>query len=337
MIMSKSRLFTKSKARLLNKYHLARAYNKRICDFPGSPGVINIEVSGNCNLGCPMCGRADTINRKTGMLPFEIFKKLVDETCEYTELYVLHNAGEPLLNRELPRMVAYAAEKNAKTMFSTNATLLSKERGVELIEAGVDIVILAIDGITKQVYEKIRVGADFDEVMNNVKEFIQSKKDLSRSNPFVVVQLIEMDENKEEISAFKKFWSGFPVQCFIKPSTEWHKTIDVSGRKHCDRLWYQSVVLDNGNVIPCCEDVNGQYCLGNIKDQSFSDIWCGPKISNIRRVNIEKNDDFALCRECNYLPPRNHTLLTDMAQCVLDFGTLAKILYKLGYKKKSQR
>jgi radical SAM protein with 4Fe4S-binding SPASM domain len=330
-------VFTKTPDKFINKLQLTRAYNNKNCRFSEYPPVINIEVSSRCNLHCPICGRFGDFKRQTGDMSLATYEKLVRETRKFAELYVLHNEGEPLLNKNLPAMVQGAHKEGIATMFSTNAALLDERLSLELISSGLDMIIFAVDGARKETFEKIRVGADFDKVVENIKGFISCRRRLKKKSPFIIVQLIEMHDNRSEIAEFKKFWSNFPVQCFIKPCTEWHKKLRIGHSDICDRLWYQAVVLHNGEVIPCCQDINMEHSLGNINDGNFIEIWNGPKMEAIRDSNINARNGSGLCKKCNYESPRRRTKASDAAQCLLDFGTLARILYKLGYQRKSQR
>ena len=147
----------------------------------------------------------------------KLFNKIIDEVYDYCELAVLHNDGEPLMNAHLADMIKYAKQHNIKTMISTNVTLLNQDLAADLIEAGLDIIIFAIDGSKKETYEKIRKGAQYEKVINNVLGVINKKKELKRKNPFIIVQLIEMEQNMHEIQQFKKYWSNYPVKVFVKP------------------------------------------------------------------------------------------------------------------------
>lgn len=328
-------MFTRGAKSLSNKLSLIKAYKNKNSQISHYPPVLNIETSSRCNLRCPMCSReTGEFARRTGDMDKDLFEKIINEVHEYSELVVLHNDGEPLMNNRLPEMVNYAKQYHLKTLISTNVTLLNEDRATALIEAGLDIIIFAVDGSTKETYEKIRVGAKYEKVINNIHTFIEMKKKLRRRNPFIILQFIEMKQNRDEIFQFRQYWYNYPVKVFIKPSTEFGKKINVAKDLRCDRLWYQSVIFSDGNVVPCCMDINGDYSLGNIKDDSFFNIWNGDKMKDIREKNIWNR--FELCENCNYLPPRKHTLLTNLALGTFNMGTLAKLLYTIGYDKKSQ-
>lgn len=328
-------MFTRGLKSLFNKLSLIKAYKNRNAETLNYPPVLNIETSSRCNLRCSMCSReARRFTRKTGDMDKDLFEKVIDEVHEYSELAVLHNDGEPLMNKCLPEMVAYGRQHHLKTMVSTNATLLDKDLSSALIEAGLDIMIFAVDGATKETYERIRAGAGYERVTGNIHGFIEKKKKLQKKNPFVVLQFIEMEQNRHEIPEFRQYWSGYPVRVFIKPSTEYQRKTNASKDFHCDRLWYQSVIWNDGNVVPCCMDINGDYSLGNIKDDSFFNIWNGEQMKDIREK--DSHNKFELCKNCNYVLPRKHSVLTDLGLSVFHLGTLAKVLYEIGYAKKSQ-
>jgi hypothetical protein len=76
--------------------------------------------------------------------------------------------------------------------------------------------------------------------------------------------------------------------------------------------------------------------LGNVTTDRFSDLWNSEKMHRIREQNVSAPGSFALCKGCNYQHPRKHTMLTDLAQCLFNMNTLARILYARGYTRKSQ-
>ena len=84
--------------------------------------------------------------------------------------------GEPLLHKEIDKMVVICKQKNIKTEIHTNGMLLTKDKGKKLLDAGVDMVSFSIDGLDKEYYERYRVGAKLDRTVNNVIEFLKLKK-----------------------------------------------------------------------------------------------------------------------------------------------------------------
>jgi len=325
-------MLTQTKKRFFNKLQMIQAFNRRQYDVGYVPPVITIEVSSMCNLNCFMCGRDTRWPRKVKNMSFEIYRKILDEISSYVELVSLHGSGEPLLNKELPRMIEYASRKGVKTLLSTNATLLDEKMSLDLIASGIHVILFAVDGTNEKTYEAIRLGARFQEVMKNIESFIHLKMKNKRANPKIVIQLIEMERNKKEVPDFLNYWSRFPVIPFIKPSVERHKVLTKLERQLCDRLWHRGYITSDGDVLPCCI---AHYSAGNITDMDFIKIWHGEKMRKFRQMHI-RNKNNRFCSTCNYVPPRTHTALSNTCCCLFDFGFLAKTLYKIGYKRRRQ-
>ena len=88
---------------------------------------------------------------------------------------------------------------------STNATLLDDKRSDMLLDSGLDYLILAFDGATKETYEKYRVGAEFERTREYILNFLKKKRD-RRSSIFTVVQMVLLKDNQHEVDAYRKLW-----------------------------------------------------------------------------------------------------------------------------------
>lgn len=329
-------MLTRSRDHLSNKLSLVRAYRRRDPRVSAYPSVVNIEVSSLCNLSCPMCSRPHEPKRASGTMDFATYRKIVDEVCRYADLAVLHNSGEPLLNRSLPEMISYAHDAGMPTMLSTNATLLREGLAEDLITSGLALIIIALDGATKKTYECIRRGAVLEETESNILSLLATKKRLGSRTPHIVLQFIDMKENRHERDHFIAKWKSHDLRTFVKPSTAQMRHGPLREVAPCDRLWFQTVILSDGTILPCCADTRVEYALGDVSLTSLRDIWNSPDMERIRRSNTEDSGLSGLCRGCTYIPPRRHSVLTDAAQCIFDMAALARLLYALGYTKKSQ-
>ena len=127
------------------------------------PTEIIIETTGNCNLKCTMCFRSylpTTTRAMFAQMDLDTYKKIIDECKENNIAAVkLSWRGEVLLNRNFVEMVKYAKDAGIKEVSTlSNATLLTPEVSKGLIKAGIDQIVFSVDGITKETYEKIRIG-----------------------------------------------------------------------------------------------------------------------------------------------------------------------------------
>ena len=304
----------------------------------GIPTILYIETTNRCNLDCKMCPRR-LMTRSEEDMPLDRFKGILNQLDRTkTELIVLHSDGEPLLNPDFFEIVAAAKSGGFRVMTSTNATLLDEAKARMLIDSGLDVLTISIDGITPNVYEKIRRGGNFDRVMANVGRFLRIKKD---QLPFTIMQMIEMTENSHQTDDFLRYFSKYAnknLRAVIKPLTEWfdeHKEI-IDVYNYCDRPWFGMVVHSNGNVVPCVHDYDGMEVIGKVPEENIYDIWNCEQMVKLRTGILNKRSANSLCATCNATPPREFGLTSAIGLTLLDMHSISKILASIGYNRPRQ-
>jgi radical SAM protein with 4Fe4S-binding SPASM domain len=199
-------------------------------------------------------------------------------------------------------------EYGVRTGISTNCTLLNEEKSVALLENPPDIITLAIDSVNQESFEKIRIGAKFEIVMENVRQFLRLCAGSER-RPFVILQCIYMTETKDQIYAFKQAFSEYEYDAIrIRQLTFSGRERDDANYAHtlcsCYWLWTEPMILSNGILVPCCQDVNGRLALGTIRDKSLNELWNQGYIRELRRKHAAgQRADIPICRECNMYQP----------------------------------
>lgn len=323
---------------LRNRVRLISGYRKGKSFLKGIPSILYIELTNKCNLECIMCPRS-MMTRPQVDMDLKLFRSIVSQiNSELTELIVLHSDGEPLLNENLFKLISIAKSKKLKVMTSTNATLLDSNKAKQLIDSGLDILTISIDGTTKEVYEAIRKGSDFDGVIGNVKRFLKQK---GKSDPFVIMQMIEMKENRLQTGQFLNYWSEYrkyKVYPVVKPMTDWfneHPEI-IDPFSNCDRPWFGMVILSNGSIVPCVHDINGRYEIGHGKNGNIYDVWNSEKMVKLREGLLKNRRSNELCRNCNATSPNTHNIFSDLALIMFDMATIAKLLPIVGYNRPKQ-
>ncbi len=139
---------------------------------PALPRNVFIEVTNHCNLLCETCPRTFVSYEKPRTLGWDDFLRVVAQFPNL-ERAVLHGIGEPLLNRDLDRMIAHLKGLGAHVLFNTNATLLSDDWARRLIAAGLDELRVSIDGANPATYARIRGAPLFDKVLGNLRRFVE--------------------------------------------------------------------------------------------------------------------------------------------------------------------
>src|SRR6266567_1334487 len=99
------------------------------------PVCLYLETTNRCNLLCTTCPRTFEALEPPADMSWELFTSIVDQFPKIARV-VLHGVGEPMMVRELPRMIRYLRDRGAYVLFNTNGTLLTRRKGKELVESG---------------------------------------------------------------------------------------------------------------------------------------------------------------------------------------------------------
>lgn len=162
------------------------------------PRSIYLEPTSRCNEFCQQCPRTLLSREDDRDLSFENFRSIVDQ-FPVLDRVVLHGLGEPLLNKELPRMIRYLKERGTYVLFNSNGIALTPKRSQALIDAGLDEYRLSMDGSKRETYAQIRGVDAFEKIWRNVKAFIQLQKAQNASKPAVSLWFTAMKENLPEL------------------------------------------------------------------------------------------------------------------------------------------
>ena len=161
------------------------------------PSVAHIEPTVRCNLKCVHCDHTYW-DRMCPDLTYEGFRRIIDQMPDLNRV-IMHGMGEPLLNKDIYRMVEYASkERKLKTIMSTNGMPLDEASARKLIASGLQVLSISVDGATKETYEKIRIRGNFDRLVRNVRRLIELKKEMNSKGPWTYLSMVCMKDNIRE-------------------------------------------------------------------------------------------------------------------------------------------
>jgi len=119
------------------------------------PPLIYIDPLNYCNLHCPLCPTGQgVLGRGKGKMPFDLYKKIIDQVYKKILFINLFNWGEPLLHPEIHKFIRYANEKRIGVRISTNLNKITENQARLLVSAGLEEIYIDIDGATQETYEK---------------------------------------------------------------------------------------------------------------------------------------------------------------------------------------
>ena len=267
---------------------------KTVEDYPPN---LQIEISSVCNLRCVMCYQKDkTFSNKSkgfmGYMNFELFKKIIDEIEGNLEAVTFASRGEPTLNPELEKFLKYSEGKFLGLKINTNATILSEKIINILLSSDLETLVFSIDAANKEMYEKIRVNANFEKIIKNLELFQKIKnKNYKNSNLKVRISgvLINDQQNLKEI---KNFYKDLADEFAFVHYTPWESSYDneINGIEDpCTDLWRRMFVWWDGKVNPCDYDYKSTLSVWNAQNMSIKDIWTSEAYKEIRNKHLTKN------------------------------------------------
>jgi MoaA/NifB/PqqE/SkfB family radical SAM enzyme len=163
-----------------------------------SPRVVFIEVTNRCNLLCETCPRTYFTREPLRSLTFDEFVFVAEQFPEMQRA-VLHGIGEPLLNRELPQIIAYLKGRDVEVLFNSNGTLLTPAWQEALVRNGLDEFRCSIDGATPATYARIR-GADLlHKIEQGLAGLVQTRARLQAESPRLSIWCVATRENLAEL------------------------------------------------------------------------------------------------------------------------------------------
>ncbi len=165
------------------------------------PVCVYLEVTNRCNLLCETCPRTFEALEPPADMDWRLFTSIVDQLPGLARA-VLHGVGEPMLVKDLPRMVRYLKERGVYVLFNTNGTLLAPRKRRELIETGLDELRVSLDAAEPAMFRQVRGKDFFGRIVRNVGEFTQLQREIGASSPRVSLWLTGLRETVAQLPDF---------------------------------------------------------------------------------------------------------------------------------------
>ncbi len=289
------------------------------------PAALSIEPANSCNLHCLECltGSLQLV-RKKGKILQEDFNRIINQTYKELCHLFLYFQGEPFLHAQLIDFICYAKSKGIFTASSTNGHFLSEINAKAIVRSKLDFLIISLDGINQESYQKYRKEGDFNRVISGIKTLVKTKKELKINYPLIELQFIVFKHNEQEIKGFKELGKELGVDKISVKSAQIHKPEksseilppenlaysrykqDESGkfhlikkkRKYCRRQWTGAVITWEGDVAPCCYDKEAKYAYGNLKNHSFRELWHSRQAMQFRENLFQRRNVPDICKDC---------------------------------------
>ncbi|MBK7873019.1 MAG: SPASM domain-containing protein [Saprospiraceae bacterium] len=290
----------------------------------GVPITISFEPTTACNLRCPECPSGlRAFTRPIGNLKEDFFRQTIDHLYKDLQCLIFYFQGEPYINPQFLDMVQYAHRKRIYTITSTNGHFLSDQNARKTVESGLDRLIISVDGTTQETYESYRKEGKLEVVLQGARNIVKWKKALKSHTPHIIFQFLVVRPNEHEIPEIYRlaleigidevklktaqvydYQQGNPLIPTIDRYTRYARQTDGSYRiknkllNHCWKLWHSCVITWDGIVVPCCFDKDALHRLGNLKQQTFQEIWQGGFYRRFRVQLLQGRKNIDICTNC---------------------------------------
>ncbi len=186
---------------------------------------VYIEPTNHCNLNCRTCIR-HSWDEPLGRMTPETFESILVGISEFSPQPSIFfgGLGEPLFHPLTIEWISRAKEQGAFVEMITNGTLLTEQRSKELVESGLDVLWVSIDGATPESYADVRLGAELPNVLDNMYRFRKIRRGGHHPRPEIGVVFVAMKRNiddlPEVITLGKRFGAKRFMVTNVLPYTE---------------------------------------------------------------------------------------------------------------------
>lgn len=165
------------------------------------PVCLYLEITNRCNLLCDTCPRTFEELEPPADMSWALFTQIVDQIPDIGRV-VLHGVGEPMLVRDLPRMIRYLKDRGTYVLFNTNGTLLQPKKFQALIDTGLDELRVSLDAADRASYLRVRGKDFFNRIVRDVGRFTAFQRETGATTPRVSLWLTGLKETVDQLPDF---------------------------------------------------------------------------------------------------------------------------------------
>ena len=295
------------------------------------PKFMALESSRLCNLRCTMCvTHSDFIDHShlekyPKHFDLEKYKWILDQMEPYKDFMSVapQFQGEPFMAPDILEMISYARGKGFCVGFTSNATLWNDEIIDHMIDHEVNNLCVSLDGATKETYERVRIGANFDTVVGNLNRLVERKKERGVMQPHLSINMTLMPENRHQEEKMLDDWLGKANLVSINNTCINHvvpEKFHEPERYPCPFLWEGVHILTNGDVIACCRDSDYEEVMGNAYDTPILEIWNGAKYRHFRMLHATGRwNEVPMCARCDTWMCKTKKTIGDGDRMILQY------------------
>ncbi len=276
---------------------------------------IHLEPTNLCDLRCAGCHNP-VQGAKTGTMPLARARRVIDEAVAVVgprALVGFFLRGEPTLHPELGAMLRYARERGlTRLLVSSNVARIDEATAEALVSAGLSELRLSVDGAEPASFERIRRGASFARVLENVAMLHRVRRRLGAPVRFRLHAALDaagLRDVPRLVRTFGGLVDRFKVTLLVNQGglAAPERARALSGlrfatstkfQRPCRLLWQYAGVTWDGKVSSCCVDYSDRFVTGRL-DDGIRAAFDGPASRALRAAHVRGDLD-PLCAACGF-------------------------------------
>ena len=257
----------------------------RAAEASRPPVCLYLEVTNRCNLLCETCPRTFETLEPPADMSWELFTRIVDQ-IPGLQRAVLHGVGEPMLVRELPRMVRYLKDRGVYVLFNTDY-----QRTVDATTPRVSLWLTGLKETVAQLPEFIRLAADMGVYEVHLQRLVFDEAGFgmarAESSLFERIQAEEQEGIATAAELGRMLGVTLDASGATEPSLSLKQAEGDQPWSLCRRPWSLMYFTAHGRALPCCiapfsaRGYDG-YTLGDATQQSLREMWNGEAYRDFR-------------------------------------------------------
>lgn len=275
------------------------------------PLLVDLEMASKCNLKCPMCPtiteefESKRVNPfKKGLMDWELAKKIIDEVAGNIYSLRLSWVGEPTLHPKLVDAVKYAKDAGIpEVSFLTNGSKLHLGYMEQMIDAGLDMMTVSIDGMG-EVYDSIRAPLKFDKTLDKLRKLREYLDENKLDKPVLKIQGVWPAIKADPETYYDIFEPLIDMIAFNPLIDYLHNDTNIAyvDDFYCPQPYQRIVIGASGKASMCSSDDFQDVEIGDANKESIYDIWHGKMFEGVRELHREKDGFQKLkpCKNCYY-------------------------------------
>ena len=294
-----------------------------------TPFHIFIDPSAACNFACNFCFNKDKSRCHHEIMHMDLFNKIADDLTQFPKqlkTIKLYGFGEPLLNKNLEDMVSILkiSDVSERIETTTNGWWLTPNRSDKIIDAGIDRIIISVNGLSSTQFEQTTGSkVNFEEYVKNIQYLYDHKEKC-----IIHVKTTNVTSEGWEDHFFNTFgdicdeiaienigplWPG--IESDAHPDCGFFGS-EIIPVEVCPYIFYHMTVQANGEVSSCFVDWEHKNLIGNVRDKPLTAIWKGAQLKHLRGDHLlGQRWKHEICKDCKQLV---YGSADDISPCAID-------------------